>query len=399
MTTESVTKRNDPCPCGSGKKFKKCCMTKPENGIAHLLTQEFERVNQGLYTFSRKNFRGKLDHYINTLCLDHAIPYTQRAVVKDYSYIWSLFHLPVQESETTFDLYLERYQRETTREAAVQMLTEWKNTHFSIYRISAITEDNKMVLNNLWLDQTYTVPVLTGHQPPSLDNLVMGMVVPIHENRHDFLLGYAQIEGRLFTEEKLQLIRETYLNDPKLPLEDQLDQALPLIFIDLLSGEQAHVMGQRTEEPSPVVKKEDKAVHEEKADNIETSVAPAPSKRGVAIAFNGNESQQKALDLFIDQKEAETVTQAALDETTQLWSAFVDAQDPTIKKPEAYAAALDYWATNRAAQGQVTQAGISKKYGVSPATVSKNFRLLDEFFTQHLSNGTTLDERELVASH
>ncbi len=22
--------RNDPCPCGSGKKYKKCCMTKVE---------------------------------------------------------------------------------------------------------------------------------------------------------------------------------------------------------------------------------------------------------------------------------------------------------------------------------------------------------------------------------
>ena len=23
-------KRNDPCPCGSGKKYKKCCLGKPE---------------------------------------------------------------------------------------------------------------------------------------------------------------------------------------------------------------------------------------------------------------------------------------------------------------------------------------------------------------------------------
>ena len=25
--------RNDPCPCGSGKKFKKCCLGKNENNI------------------------------------------------------------------------------------------------------------------------------------------------------------------------------------------------------------------------------------------------------------------------------------------------------------------------------------------------------------------------------
>ena len=24
--------RNDPCPCGSGKKFKKCCLRKQQSG-------------------------------------------------------------------------------------------------------------------------------------------------------------------------------------------------------------------------------------------------------------------------------------------------------------------------------------------------------------------------------
>lgn len=25
--------RNDPCPCGSGKKYKKCCLGKKEKGV------------------------------------------------------------------------------------------------------------------------------------------------------------------------------------------------------------------------------------------------------------------------------------------------------------------------------------------------------------------------------
>jgi methionyl aminopeptidase len=29
MRTAKI-KRNDPCPCGSGKKYKKCCLGKPE---------------------------------------------------------------------------------------------------------------------------------------------------------------------------------------------------------------------------------------------------------------------------------------------------------------------------------------------------------------------------------
>jgi uncharacterized protein YecA (UPF0149 family) len=28
LRTEKPVGRNDPCPCGSGKKFKKCCMSR-----------------------------------------------------------------------------------------------------------------------------------------------------------------------------------------------------------------------------------------------------------------------------------------------------------------------------------------------------------------------------------
>jgi hypothetical protein len=39
----SKTNRNDPCPCGSGKKYKKCCglveARKPRLGAAKLLPQ------------------------------------------------------------------------------------------------------------------------------------------------------------------------------------------------------------------------------------------------------------------------------------------------------------------------------------------------------------------------
>lgn len=32
--------RNDPCPCGSGKKFKKCCIDKPSPTRIALLQDE-----------------------------------------------------------------------------------------------------------------------------------------------------------------------------------------------------------------------------------------------------------------------------------------------------------------------------------------------------------------------
>lgn len=41
--------RNDPCPCGSGKKYKKCCLGKNEESLETLISDELERVIRGIY--------------------------------------------------------------------------------------------------------------------------------------------------------------------------------------------------------------------------------------------------------------------------------------------------------------------------------------------------------------
>ena len=36
--------RNDPCPCGSGKKFKQCCQNKQENQSETAKTRQLENI-------------------------------------------------------------------------------------------------------------------------------------------------------------------------------------------------------------------------------------------------------------------------------------------------------------------------------------------------------------------
>lgn len=41
--------RNDPCPCGSGKKYKKCCQSKEAVSVETVQKEELERVLQSFY--------------------------------------------------------------------------------------------------------------------------------------------------------------------------------------------------------------------------------------------------------------------------------------------------------------------------------------------------------------
>ena len=41
--------RNEPCPCGSGKKYKKCCESKATFSIEEVQSEELERILQAFY--------------------------------------------------------------------------------------------------------------------------------------------------------------------------------------------------------------------------------------------------------------------------------------------------------------------------------------------------------------
>jgi len=43
LSAESRQRRNDPCPCGSGKKYKACCLTKEENEKAEV--EKYKKVD------------------------------------------------------------------------------------------------------------------------------------------------------------------------------------------------------------------------------------------------------------------------------------------------------------------------------------------------------------------
>lgn len=46
---EKMVGRNDPCPCGSGKKYKKCCANKNEASVEQLVDEELELVIENAF--------------------------------------------------------------------------------------------------------------------------------------------------------------------------------------------------------------------------------------------------------------------------------------------------------------------------------------------------------------
>lgn len=43
--------RNQPCPCGSGKKYKKCCLNKPAHAAGTFVYTELDQLSNSVWTY------------------------------------------------------------------------------------------------------------------------------------------------------------------------------------------------------------------------------------------------------------------------------------------------------------------------------------------------------------
>ncbi|PJW13856.1 preprotein translocase subunit SecA [Geobacillus sp. Manikaran-105] len=61
---------NDPCPCGSGKKYKKCCMNKQQN-------HEIKRVRQRRFFDQKYELSQMVQRF-----LDESLSYNEQAAAR-----------------------------------------------------------------------------------------------------------------------------------------------------------------------------------------------------------------------------------------------------------------------------------------------------------------------------
>ncbi len=63
MENDNKPERNEPCPCGSGKKYKKCCMASDQNYVPptadflwHQLGSVCDKFTRNLMKYGTKMF-------------------------------------------------------------------------------------------------------------------------------------------------------------------------------------------------------------------------------------------------------------------------------------------------------------------------------------------------------
>ena len=154
--------RNDPCPCGSGKKYKKCCERKNAVTVEDLLTDEMEHILQTFYDIHPQHpdipafvefastWKSSLDSYlpqemIETIALDEFF-----------------FH---QRPDIWTD-YMEKQKKKQLRPSILELLERWSEPKVFVGEVTAVGNTYltaKSIVGDetieLWKESDKPVPV------------------------------------------------------------------------------------------------------------------------------------------------------------------------------------------------------------------------------------------------
>jgi hypothetical protein len=193
--------RNAPCPCGSGKKYKKCCMEK--DGAAVIESCEFARRKMRKtegdlvlvlmeYAFSRLG-----DHFLQE-AFDDFLGYREIefdddmfAQIKEIFAVWAVFAWdisPILENrgeripDTGFPwpsiaaLYLleknemvDAYQRRYIETACSQP--------YSFFQVIDVDPDNSLTVKDIFLNQTHVVLEKSGSRPGAKGSILFSKMI------------------------------------------------------------------------------------------------------------------------------------------------------------------------------------------------------------------------------
>ena len=152
--------RNDPCPCGSGRKFKKCCLGK--DGAAARPFTSGDR-NSALTRLSRfaahPEFRGEHEAARRAFWDDRLEGQPEDRVEEllaleqcEYAYVmWFVFDRALERGRTLADLFLER-EATTLTAGEREYLARMRPAHLRLYEVVEVRPDEGLGLVDLWTD-------------------------------------------------------------------------------------------------------------------------------------------------------------------------------------------------------------------------------------------------------
>ncbi|MET3729167.1 hypothetical protein ABID52_002748 [Fictibacillus halophilus] len=340
----SMIGRNDPCYCGSGKKYKKCCLHKEEQ------TREVSFHQEGLIKYALENYQQDLAARTSKYVKKYPVAKEQEQTYANIAVCWEIFCSEIKDNKTPVELYVEKVKNSVKPEVA-EILAGWTTATPSLYKVLEQKTGFIFTVQDIWTEAVYDVTINAAEKPKT-ESALLGTLVSNGIN-HEFYVGYVEMPMTELPPLKAAIEKIQPQNDPKETFKSEFPAVLQLALIDISDG-----------------------VPQSQPEKKETDATSTKVEKAEDATDLKDEKYNAVTELVKANAETEVVKEAE-----KLWSEYVTESKPAIRKEEIYAAALDYLVSKDIRGIASTQAETAKKYGVSPASLSSRYREMKELLS------------------
>jgi uncharacterized protein len=330
--------RNDPCPCGSGKKYKKCCAGKNELPLETLIDEELERIVLGAY--------------------EQATSPADMSEFENYRRLWksklSKLMSPDDIEETVSEYFLFIARRDLWKRHLLKMLNS--PVRDSVRSVLELWKDPFVLFGKVKEDKEGHIVVeeVLGSSTFKLEKK-QGMQV----EEHSFLFGVVLPDNRDPENDIYVISSLMFINDRNGSFEKQIvELAESSGFDKSIEFYKAHM-----------------------SDIYEILLARDSRTVDELIEHDFTPVQQEVVEILDEVLEQRNISQDARELLRNIVVTYFLKEQPNFRKPGVIAAAVFFVAVDLGfmEEEELTNAEIAKLFDVSTSSMTKHADNIREF--------------------
>jgi hypothetical protein len=332
-----VIGRNEPCPCGSRKKYKKCCGAKEAVSFTHVIENEMDDLQKKLLHFALNHYEDEIfigfEEYQDYFDIEE----DEREFYEFVYTIWYSLFYALEDGDTILEKFIVSEAGKIKRPRMKQVLESWTEARTIAGEITNVDNNLLTVVDGFSSDQFETI-VTNTQRSFEKGSFFIGVLLPFDQKYVFFPAPF---------------------DLPKLPLYQAID------YIKIKSQEAGYHSPQEflTDFFMECVKDITEIGGMVDIDSMEWQL---PVYKEVA------ELLKKTMDSLGEMP-------PTVDIGIILWFKFCEKKQKRIKKPNLYAASMHYLLTlfNHMVS-PLSQKEISKLYGVPVGSISSTYAEMDD---------------------
>lgn len=328
MSTVKVS-RNEPCPCGSGKKYKKCCGSKDAVSIKDVLNHEVLELQKEVRAYALTHFADDMkEDFMDLLDILEDIEPEEKEFYEFVHSFWYILFGTLEDMDSIMDEFIHAKLPAVARPRLKNILKSWGDSKAAAGILTEVTED-KAAIKDCLTGKVYNIS-LFGDMDVHEGNFAFAMLLPYGEEYVAFpaIFDLPGENAAKFADYIQYSFEDAKYDDP--------EEYLAEYFIDLMND-----IPKSLAVPS--------------MDNFDW-----PSKGAEQVA-----------NMFRDDMTEAGEEPWLIGMGISLWMEYLTKTGKQVKKPDNYVAGLRYLVSTIApTKENLTQKEFGEKYGINANRVS-----------------------------